>query len=270
MKENDHINDKLPMSAHLAADERIAQYLQGRMSAEQERAFFEDMGHDCELRATATTMARLARAMDTVGVERDRRVREALLAVTDKEAAALALMAASDGCDNINLRKEEAKPPLAPAPKTNSGNVKKLLVATLSVAASAVVLVVAGTRYADYRATTELGNKYARAFSNAEFVRGSEDAEAAKECCHLFDNVRSGVNLDKTTARLALLWELSTQEIFNDYTNYGPEIGWNLALAYLKDNNKEKARAVLQQLEKRLDKGTVMQGDVEELLKEIK
>ena len=35
---------------------------------------------------------------------------------------------------------------------------------------------------------------------------------------------------------------LSTMETYNDYTDFSSEIGWNLAIAYLKDNNKKDAK----------------------------
>jgi CHAT domain-containing protein len=35
--------------------------------------------------------------------------------------------------------------------------------------------------------------------------------------------------------------------LYNDYTNYSSLIGWNLAIAYLKDNDKSAARDILTQ-----------------------
>jgi hypothetical protein len=54
--------------------------------------------------------------------------------------------------------------------------------------------------------------------------------------------------LRKTTARLASLWDLAKQDIYNDYTDYAPYIGWNLAIGYLEDYEKAKAKAVLNEM----------------------
>ena len=51
--------------------------------------------------------------------------------------------------------------------------------------------------------------------------------------------------MDNTTSRFKTLWELSKQDTYNDYTDYSPYIGWNLAIGYLRNYEKTKAKDVL-------------------------
>lgn len=76
--------------------------------------------------------------------------------------------------------------------------------------------------------------------------------------------------MDKTTRRLSVLWELSVMKTYNDYTNEAPYIGWNLAIAYLKDNNKEEAKTVLTKLLQTTESGSAVNGKAKELLEKLK
>jgi hypothetical protein len=58
-------------------------------------------------------------------------------------------------------------------------------------------------------------------------------------------------------------------ETYNDYTDYSSEIGWNLAIAYLKDNNKKDAKIVLEKLIGITEKGSAVNGKAKELLEKL-
>jgi hypothetical protein len=81
--------------------------------------------------------------------------------------------------------------------------------------------------------------------------------------------VKDNVNLDGAIHELSLCWELSTMETYNDYTDYSAEIGWNLAIAYLKDNNKKDALAVLAKMATLYEADNVMGKQVRELQQKI-
>ena len=59
-------------------------------------------------------------------------------------------------------------------------------------------------------------------------------------------------------------------ETYNDYTDYAPQIGWNLAIAYLKDNDKAKAITVLNKLESIAEDGTAIKNMCTELNDKLK
>ena len=81
--------------------------------------------------------------------------------------------------------------------------------------------------------------------------------------------MKDNVNLDGAIHELSLCWELSTMETYNDYTDYSAEIGWNLAIAYLKDNNKKDALAVLEKMATLYEADNVMGKQVRELQQKI-
>jgi thioredoxin-like negative regulator of GroEL len=59
-------------------------------------------------------------------------------------------------------------------------------------------------------------------------------------------------------------------ETYNDYTDYSSEIGWNLAIAYLKDNNKKDASVVLEKLVAQAESGNAIHAKAIELLEKLK
>lgn len=82
----------------------------------------------------------------------------------------------------------------------------------------------------------------------------------------LFDNVAQNRDLDNTTSRLKTLWELSKQESYNDYTDYSPYIGWNLAIGYLENYEKAKAKEILKEMKQVYPEGTALGDKIREVL----
>lgn len=56
------------------------------------------------------------------------------------------------------------------------------------------------------------------------------------------------------------MWDSSLCDSYNDYTEYMPEIGWLLANAYLRNNDKSQSIDVLDVLINEFPDGTAM-GD---------
>lgn len=140
----------------------------------------------------------------------------------------------------------------------------------LSIAASLIFIVWIGFEYKDYRYTTGLGEEFGNAISSSMIARGVDThTEAEKKLMSLFANVKSGDNLDNAIHELSLCWELSTMDTYNDYTNFSAEIGWNLAIAYLKDNNKRDAKIVLENLIVTSEEGSAIYNSSKQLLEKI-
>ena len=134
---------------------------------------------------------------------------------------------------------------------------------------AAIVIVFWGSRYyIDYRYTTRLADEYATAFvMEPAATRGTGDEEVARTMSRLFASVRSGKRLPVVQDRLSKLWKLSLQPTYNDYTPYSSLIGWNLAIAYLKNNDKTRAREVLTVLASHADSDAVRAKAAELLAK---
>lgn len=244
-------NNNTPVSEKaLRDDERISAYLRGQMDAEQEAAFIRDVEADKELRAVAVSMGYFAKAANEVGEQQDREMKEALMATDEENGRRIAANA---------IRK----------PKTIA--LRRRLTKAVAVAAAVLLLAGVGIHYYDYRLTVGLGNQYASAFTDEQTEwRGEMGEEAAAELTALYDNVRQGKDMPKTIRRLSVLWELSTTETYNDYTNLSPMIGWNLAIALLKDNDADGAREVLQKLVATTKPSSAINKKARELLSKIK
>lgn len=195
-------------------DERISRYLKGKMNDQEEKQFLADMESDEQLKQDAIAQARLVKGMAQVDEE----------LIQELKTASESKIAYSGRSRRIMFRKP---------------------ITWLSVAASVAVLLFAGYKGYDYYDTTRLGMKYAKAFPMETLVRGETDDAVETELRMLFNNVVERKDLKETTKRLSELWELSNQETYNDYTDYAPYIGWYLAIGYLEDYEKGKARTVL-------------------------
>ena len=159
---------------------------------------------------------------------------------------------------------------MAKAMKTVGEEEELLILRILSVAASILILVISGWHYYDYRVITGLGNEYEMEFESSSFVRGAGTGSVEKELNSLFAKIKSRDDSDNSIKRLSLLWELSTMDTYNDYSDYAPQIGWNLAIAYLKDNDKDNAMAVLTKLEGIAEDGTAIKNKCIELINKLK
>lgn len=238
-------NDRDISRVDLLDEERINSFLRGEMSSEDETLFMDELKSNEELRNKTVATARMAKAMKTVGEENDSLVKEALLTSDEHDIEMIV--------NNVTRKRS-----------------KVLTLRILSVAASILILVISGWHYYDYRVTTGLGNEYEMMFESSSFVRGAEMGSIEKELKILFAKVKSGDDSDNTIKRLSLLWELSTMDTYNDYTDYAPQIGWNLAIAYLKDNDKANAIVVLTKLESIAEDGTVIKNKCIELNNKLK
>lgn len=211
-------------------EERINRYLHGEMSPGEESVFEADLQKDNTLKQQAESMARIVKGMEVVGNEYDKQLLEK--------------MKASSGKKTSSLR-------------------------WISIAASIALVFTVSYFVYDYSATTRLGKEYAYAFPVSEVIRGEEDEEVVNTLTLLFDNVANGKDLDNTIKQLEELWALAQSDTYNGYTTYEPYIGWNLAVAYLRNYDKKKARVVLEQMQANYPTGTAFGDKIAELLKKL-
>ncbi len=271
----------------LEEDERIVSFLKGKMSAEEEQKFMEDLDANPELKQNAIVTARLVKGLKEVGTLRDREMVDAFLASTER-GVDFAVTAAShianfadvqeSACYSLTDSDEwphevEEKP--AACPEKEVPNRKKAVPARkwlkwLSIAASLVTVVWLGMEYGMYKTTTGLGEQYGNAFTSSMIVRGAAgQSEASKKLEQLFADVKDNRNIGDAIHDLSLYWELSMMETYNDYTDYSAEIGWNLAIAHLKDNDRKNAKKVLYKLVKTTEEGSAINKKAKELLEKV-
>ena len=231
-------NENSVQEKDLLNDERISSFMQGQMDFEEESAFMEELKNNADLRNQAIAQARLVKGMKQV----DEELRDAF-----READEQAIKCFAN--EAIGRKKHSAR--------------------WLAIAASIVFIVFVGFKSYDYYDTTSLGREYANTFPTSTIIRGEANADVDKELAMLFNNVAEGKDLDNTTSRLATLWELSKQDAYNDYTDYAPYIGWNLAVGYLRNYEKTMARNVLSEMETIYENETIIGKKVRELINTI-
>ena len=230
-------------------NERISKYLQGQLTKEEELAFLEDVKKDPDFKARAIAAARLAKGISDVGKEQDKDVVNAFKIANKENVMEIAKKVAEEekSTARIVAFKKGFK--------------------VMSVAASILFIVFVGFQYKEYNHVTSLGNDNAVLLDEPIF-KGNE-SPVVDEVLTLNKNVVEKKDLDNTIQRLEVLWELSKMETYNDYTDFAPEIGWNLAIAYLKDNEKKKAANILQEMSTMYDKDTAIGKDIINLLNKI-
>jgi len=232
-------NENILQEKDILNDERISRFLQGKMDTDEEAAFMEEMKNNDDLRNQAIAQARLVKGMKQVDEELKDAFREA---------------------DEQTIRR---------IAKEAVGN-KKHSARWLAIAASVVFIVFVGFKSYDYYDTTSLGKKYANTFPTSTIIRGEANADVDTELTTLFNNVAEGKDLDNTTSRLKTLWEQAKQDTYNDYTDYAPYIGWNLAIGYLRNYEKTNAKAVLEEMKEMYLSETIIGDQVLLLEKQLR
>lgn len=223
----------------LRNDDLIDRFMQGQMGEDEEKSFLEELNQNDDLREQAILQARLVKGMAQVDDE-------IIDAYTEAEESSK-----SSKATVVSIGKKHS-------------------VRWIAIAASIVFIVFVGFKSYDYYDTTSLGREFANTFPTSTIIRGETNADVDTELTILFNNVAEGKDLDNTTSRLATLWELSKQETYNDYTDYAPYIGWNLAIGYLRNYEKTNAKAVLEEMKEMYLSGTIIGDQVLLLEKQLR
>ena len=229
-------------------DEMLSRYLKGQLSEIEEVEFKRLIADEPELHNKAIATARLVKAMNEVGSERDDKTIEEIRQATEQKIKIVA----------SNVSGAAIKEP-------RILNFRKFIV-SFSAAASILLCVFGGYKYYKYEQVSSLGSEYLAYFPASEFSRGENDgvSDILKE---LYSDIETKHNLGDAIARLSGMWTESRGDSFNDYTEYMPEIGWMLANACLRNNDKSKALKVLGVLIAESPEGPAM-GDKARELKE--
>ena len=231
-------------------DEMLSRYIKGRLSDAEEVEFNRLIAENEELRNKAIATARLVKAMNEVGSEQDNDTIEAIKQSSKEDIKRTATSISGTTIKNpriLTFRK---------------------FVVSFSAAASILLCIFGGYKYYKYEQVTSLGSEYLAYFPASEFSRGENDgvSDILKE---LYSDIKTKHNLGDAITRLSGMWTESRGDTFNDYTEYMPEIGWMLANANLRNNDKTKALEVLGVLIAESPEGTAMGDKARELKEKI-
>lgn len=274
IKDINNIDPKL-----LEEDDRIVAYLKGQMSSEEEQQFLNELEDNPELKEKAIVTARLVKGLKQVGSEEDKNIRGAFLASSEQGVEAVAqevtqMESAAIEAEEDAIYAEQERTgtyyrKVEPETRAKTKPIRRVS-SWLAIAASLIGVVWLGIGYYNYQHTTGLGEEFGGAFPSSMIVRGADTpSEAEKKLEQLFTDVKDNKNIEDAIHELSLYWELSTMETYNDYTDYSAEIGWNLAIAYLKDNDRKGAKKVLERLVEISEEDSAISQKANELLNKL-
>ncbi len=204
-------------------DIRLELFLKGKMTEEEGKVFLSELQSDPELKQRALTMAAAIKNMKELKFEHGQRVAAKIESVSEHDF------------------REAVKMP-------RKAKILSLYsIARIGIAACLISMIsLGGYRYYIYNETVALGNNYYAAIPTELVVRDADDVTA--QLAQLFNNVKNNEDLENTILDLEKIFAHAISEDYNDYTNYINDIGWNLAIAHLKDGNRDDAVKTLELL----------------------
>ena len=193
-------------------DEQIERFLRGQMTPEEEAQLHEDMKNDPDLREHALAVSALVKGLQDKGKQHDQEI--------------------------INEVRAQKKP----------SNLRRLIIWSSSIAA-ALVLVIGYNFYAEnarYARVNEMLSPYYEHYDPASLSRGEADSVTITQLYTLFNRIPEEKDMKEIIAELEPIYA-SLESDFTYYP-YANDIAWNLALAYVKAGEREKAGTILQEL----------------------
>lgn len=202
-------------------DARLELFLKNKMTKEESNIFLVELQDNPDLRERAQAMAAAIKNMKEIKYEHGQRVFSKIEQVSER-----------------NFR-EAANLPRKAVVLSLRSFVK------MSIAACFIgVISLGGYRYYIYNETVALGDSYYASIPTELVVRDADDVSS--QLILLFNNVKNGNDLDNTILNLQEKFSQAISEDYNDYTNYINDIGWNLAIAHLKDGERDDAIKTLE------------------------
>ena len=204
-------------------DIQLELFLKNKMTEEEGKAFLSELQNNPDLRQRAQTMAAAIKNMKEHKFEHGKKVVSRIERISERD-----------------FRRE--------AKLTQKARIMSLrTIVRMSIAACFVgIISLGGYRYYIYNETIAIGNRYYAEIPSELVVRDADDV--SKQLTQLFNNVRNSEDLDNTILKLEEKFNMAISEDYNDYTNYINDIGWNLAIAHLKDGDRDKAVKTLELL----------------------
>lgn len=212
-------------------DERIEAFLRGNMSADEEAAFKQELKENPGLRNQAKTMTSLIKGLHA----KESQIESSVIKTAAQKSAAA------------------------------SKQTKNVLWWTCSIAAALVVI------FGIYKVRRnnlfdETVSPYYKEYNMSNIPRGDIDSVTITHLYTLFSQIQENRNISNIIKELEPIYH----SLDDDYT-YHPwanDIAWNLALAYIKDDQIDKAINVLDKL-KQDNPDTPICSKADELIKKL-
>lgn len=196
-------------------DDRIEQFLRGEMNAYEEAEFKDDVAADPKLQERAKMISALVLGLKRKNLADDNAVIQ----------------------ETMSLGKH------------NSGKYNIRLFITLLSAAAMLIFVF--NIFTDYRRQShfnEIVAPYYTTYSVDGNVRGEEDTQAIVELAELFNSIGSSDDCEEIVNKLEPIYQ-SLDKSYT-YRPYETDIAWYLAIAYIKNDQLDKAEQLLNKIVK--------------------
>lgn len=131
--------------------------------------------------------------------------------------------------------------------KYDNSRVRSVLAWACSIAA--VIAIFFGySKDKRYNELSGIVSPYYSEYSMSEYSRGDVDSATVAHLYTLFNNIKEQRNMSKIIEELEPIYANLDSDF--TYSAYANDIAWNLALAYIKDDQTDKAITILEKLEK--------------------
>lgn len=242
-------------------DQMITRYLKGQMNASEEKDFTSEIEKNPELKSKAVAIARMIKAMQKIGMQKDYEVLQAFreLGVPDQNS-----IANIRNILNRSITKDSSN-------KLRTEKVLKTKNVFIAFSAAACLLFCfwGGFRLYDNKQMSTLGTEYLSYFPKAEYIRGN-NATTTMQIMALHNAIEHEINIEQSIVELERIWNLSKQATYNEYTEHSLLIGWILTNGYVKSNNKEMAIKTLDVIIQDSEPESYINSKAKELKKLIK
>lgn len=227
-------------------DARVNRYLKGRMTVGEATAFELELKGNAELRARATTIARMIKAMLHEGTARDSQVVDAMR------------HAGRDDVEAMSKAVSREKIPFMPGGLTMN----------FAAAANAAFNFATGRHRPMSDRVSKMCDEFLAYFPASSFTR-NKDSKTKELVMALYAAVASNRNIKAIIAILEKLWAVARRMLFGRNSEYSFGIGWMLANAYIRIGRNQEAKEVLRLLEKNADPKSDMADKAGELRDKI-
>ena len=130
--------------------------------------------------------------------------------------------------------------------KNDNSRVRSILVWACSIAA--VIAIFFGySKDKRYNELSDIVSPYYSEYSMSEYSRGDVDSATVTHLYTLFNNIKAQRNMSKIIEELEPIYANLDSDF--TYSAYANDIAWNLALAYIKNDQTDEAISVLKKLE---------------------
>ena len=230
-----------------AIDERIDSFIRGTMTIEEETAFKQEIQADPGLRAQVLATISLIKGIRSQEAEKEKDLIDKNVKVLRKEASP----------DPYKKLDTDSKRP--------SSRTRSIMLWACSIAALFVIFlgVYKEKRYQDLSAIV---SPYYSEYSLTEYSRGDLDSVTVAHLYTLFNNIKEQRNVSDVIEELEPIYASIDSDF--TYSAKANDIAFNLALAYIKDDQIDKAIPILEKL-KEDNPETPIAAKVTELLKKL-